>query len=203
MKAGLYIALVHSPVYNKRDEVITTSITNLDIHDISRAARTYGVRKFYLVHPQDSQLELAGQIMDYWQSGYGGTYNPDRREALEVLELVRDLDQARERIQELEGQAPCTVVTDARLFSQSISYLELRSKISAGNRPFLIIFGTGWGLTQEEIGKADHVLHPIQGNSDYNHLSVRSAVSIIVDRLLGEGWWETETSACESENPMI
>jgi len=31
----------------------------------------------------------------------------------------------------------------------------------------------------------DHRLAPIQGVSNYNHLSVRSAAAIILDRLLG------------------
>jgi len=31
-----------------------------------------------------------------------------------------------------------------------------------------------------------YILEPIRGNAKYNHLSVRSAVSIILDRLLGE-----------------
>ena len=36
----------------------------------------------------------------------------------------------------------------------------------------------------------DYILEPVQAGSDYNHLSVRSAVSIILDRLLGECWFE-------------
>jgi hypothetical protein len=50
-KSRIYLALLHYPMYNKRGEIITTSITNLDLHDISRAARTYGAEGFFVVHP--------------------------------------------------------------------------------------------------------------------------------------------------------
>jgi len=185
MKPRLYIALMHSPVYNKGQEVITTSITNLDVHDISRAARTYGVIRYFLVHPQENQRHLVGEMMNYWVHGFGSEYNPDRKEALEVLELVSDINEAQRRIIDLEGQKALTVVTDARVHTRSLSYQEMRQRISQGDKPYLVLFGTGWGLVKEEIEKADFILHPIEGYSDYNHLSVRSAVAIILDRLMG------------------
>jgi hypothetical protein len=45
--------------------------------------------------------------------------------------------------------------------------------------------GTGWGVTETILAQADHALEPIQGGTDYNHLSVRSAAAIILDRVLG------------------
>jgi hypothetical protein len=38
--ADLYLALLHYPVYDKDHKIVTTSITNMDIHDIARSART-------------------------------------------------------------------------------------------------------------------------------------------------------------------
>jgi hypothetical protein len=52
-------------------------------------------------------------------------------------------------------------------------------------RPTLLLLGTGWGLTEEILAQSDHVLEPIMGRTDYNHLSVRSAAAIVFDRLLG------------------
>ena len=52
--------------------------------------------------------------------------------------------------------------------------------------PILLLFGTGFGLTDEVMDSSYKILEPIRGNTKYNHLSVRSAVSIILDRLLGE-----------------
>lgn len=185
MKPRLYIALMHAPVYNKSQEVITTSITNLDVHDISRVARTYGVRRYFLVHPQETQRHLVGEMMNYWVHGFGSDYNSDRKEALKLLELVSDISEAQRRIMEMEGQTALTIVTDARIHSRSVSYQDMRQRISRGDEPYLMLFGTGWGLIKEEIEKADFVLHPIEADSDYNHLSVRSAVAIILDRLMG------------------
>lgn len=189
MSQSVYIALLHTPVYNKRMETITTSITNLDVHDISRAARTYGIQRFYLVHPLESQRNLAGEMISYWQEGYGGEYNPDRKDALSILNLKENLDQVIAEITAIEGIPPRVVATDAREYPNTISYTALRRRIEAEEGPHLVIFGTGWGLTQEMMDSCDFILEPIRGPVDYNHLSVRSAVSIILDRLQGEKWW--------------
>lgn len=189
MNHRVYIALLHAPVYNKRMEVISTSITNLDLHDISRTARTYGIRRYYLVHPIETQQNLAREMISYWREGYGAEYNPDRREAMNLLELASDLDTVLADIQRLEGQKPLTVATDARQYPQTVGYLQLRRLIQQGDQPYLILFGTGWGLTAEMMKACDYILQPIEGCTDYNHLSVRSAAAIILDRLLGERWW--------------
>jgi tRNA (guanine37-N1)-methyltransferase len=52
-------------------------------------------------------------------------------------------------------------------------------------RPFLLLFGTGHGLAQEVLERADLALPPIRPGS-YNHLSVRAACAIILDRLFGD-----------------
>ncbi len=125
--ANLYIGLVHYPIMNKHKDVITTAITNYDIHDIARASITYDVSKYFVIHNIPAQRELAATIMEHWKSGFGSTYNPDRKDAF-----------------------------------------------------------TGVKETMESF---DYILEPIYGHGEYNHLSVRSAVSIILDRLRGEAWW--------------
>jgi hypothetical protein len=54
------------------------------------------------------------------------------------------------------------------------------------NRPSLILFGTGWGLAPAVLDQADAFLAPLRGASPdgYNHLSVRAACAIVLDRLL-------------------
>ena len=52
--------------------------------------------------------------------------------------------------------------------------------------PWLILFGTGSGLTDGVLEQCDHLLDPIEGAGEYNHLSVRGAVAIILDRLFGK-----------------
>ena len=189
-KARVYIALLHYPMYNKRMDIVTTSITNLDLHDIARAARTYDVDGFYVVHPAASQQKLIGEIMTYWQEGYGGIYNSDRKEAFSLLRRVDDFQTAVAEIRQETGREVCTVATDARIFPNTISYSRLKAEIFDEDRVFLLLFGTGWGMAPDLMARCDYILEPVSGASDYNHLSVRSAVSIIMDRLLGEFWFK-------------
>lgn len=189
MSLPIYLGLVHYPIYNKNNEVITTAITNFDIHDIARTSRTYDLKKYFIIHPHESQTKLAQEIMDYWQRGYGGTYNPDRLEAFSVLDIKSDINSAVEYITECEGTRPIIITTDARQFPNSISYNNMRSQIESSGKPYLILFGTGWGIENSVMADFDYILEPIYGPGDYNHLPVRAAVAIILDRLLGEKWW--------------
>ncbi len=50
----------------------------------------------------------------------------------------------------------------------------------------MILLGTAWGLAPQVIESSDGILEPISGVGKYNHLSVRSAAAIVLDRLLGE-----------------
>ncbi len=190
MGVPIYLGLVHYPIYNKNDEVITTAITNFDIHDIARTARTYDINRYFIIHPLPSQVALAKEILSYWQEGYGGQYNPDRQEAFRILEIIPTIEQAIQTITEREGLAPLVITTDARKFSNTVSYPYMRELISEAGKPCLLLFGTGWGMEKSVMEKFDYILEPIYGPGDYNHLPVRAAVAIILDRLLGETWWE-------------
>ena len=183
--ADLYLALIHAPVYNKNMQVVATSITNLDLHDIARCAATFGVKRYYVVHPAPAQQALAKRIMAFWQEGYGAEYNPDRREAFAGVRLVADLAAVAAEVEELEGVKPLRVATDARRYPNTVTYADLRERMRVNTRPVLLMFGTGWGLIQEVIATADLILEPIYGPGEYNHLSVRSAAAIILDRLCG------------------
>jgi len=170
-------------------EVITTSITNLDLHDIARSSSTYGVARYYVIHPVEAQQNLAKRILGYWTEGFGANYNPDRYQAFQVLRLVRELQEALDEVEAEWGRKPVLITTDARTYPNSISYVRLREQIEYKDRPYFILFGTGWGMIKELMEKADYILEPIYGPGEYNHLSVRSAVAIILDRLLGEPWF--------------
>ena len=180
----VYAALVHYPVCNRKGEEITTAVTNLDIHDIARSALTFGLRGYYLIQPDEEQQEICREIIHFWQEGYGLKYNPDRAKALEKVKLTADLAETIEQIIAQEGEKPQIVVTSANMQENTVSFARLRDKIADGG-VYLILFGTGWGLTKEMLSKADICLAPIKGNGEYNHLSVRSAAAIVFDRLLG------------------
>jgi len=181
---NLYLALIHHPVYNKNGEVIASAVSNLDLHDISRAAKTYGARAFYIVTPLADQRELVERIVSHWTEGVGARYNPDRMEALRLIRIAVSLEAVQNEIASNGKGVPVTVVTDARPHPRNISYRVLAEMLK-GQHPYLLLFGTGWGLTREFIDKADYVLAPIMGHTGYNHLSVRSAAAIVLDRLLG------------------
>ena len=159
-------------------------MTNLDLHDMSRAAKTYGVRSFYVVTPLADQQELVERIVDHWVKGVGATYNPKRREALELISLKNSLDEVVDHIRDSDGYTPKTVVTSAKHSPGNISFGRFRQMLNDGDL-YLLIFGTAWGLTNDCIADADYILDPVMGNTDYNHLSVRSATAVILDRLFG------------------
>ena len=186
--SNVYIGLVHYPIYNKNNEIVTTAVTNFDIHDIARTARTYNISNYYIIHPHAIQQDLVGKVLEYWQEGFGSTYNVDRKEAFSIVNLKDSIEDCIEEITIQEGERPIVVTTDARVFPNTISYNNLRDKISNDNRPCLVLFGTGWGIKNEVMENFDYILEPIYGPGDYNHLPVRSAVAIILDRLLGETW---------------
>ena len=179
------MALVHHPVTDKNGEVIASAVTNLDLHDISRVARTYGAKGFYVVTPLEDQKELVRRIVAHWIDGYGGQYNPKRREALELIRIQDTLDAAIDDIGRHEGLRPVTVATTAREHPRGLTFGEMQGKMR-GHEPYLLVLGTAWGLTAEVVETMDVVLEPIRGNDGYNHLPVRAAAAIILDRLTGE-----------------
>ncbi len=181
----LYIALIHYPVYNNRFKIITTAFTNLDVHDIARAAVTYGVKSFYLVQPNLEQQKLVNRVLKHWTEGEGASFNKSRSEALNLVALRNTLEDVALEIEEIEGEKPVTIVTDARSADNMIGFEGLRELIfSEEQKPYLLLLGTGWGLAQEIMERADYRLKPVSGYTNYNHLSVRSATAIILDRLL-------------------
>ena len=190
-KAAVSLALIHHPIFNKHGEKITTTVTNLDLHDISRVGKTYDIERYYVVNHLESQQALIKRMKDYWTGGFGAEYNQNRHQAFSVLEIADTLSQVINKIVEENGKRPHLVATDASPFPRCISYEEMRTQIieSNGQEHFLLVFGTGWGLTEETLEECDFFLEPIYGRGEFNHLSVRSAVSIILDRLLGPEWW--------------
>ena len=178
------VALIHYPVYNKNQEIIGSAVTNLDIHDIARAGRTFGVGSYYIVTPYADQQQLVGEIIGHWQHGYGATYNKDRKEAFSGIHICDDLESLYRDVTK-DGEKPLIVATSAKIYDNTISYEKMRDRIFQGER-VVLLFGTASGLADEALETVDVMLPPIGGYGEYNHLSVRSAVSIVLDRLMGK-----------------
>ena len=186
---SLYLGLLHHPIKNKQGDLITTSVTNLDIHDIARSCRTYGLKKYYIITPLQAQQDLVGRILRYWRGEGGALYNSDRQQALEMVGLVSEYREACREIAEREGgKSPRIVVTGANLSPFNATCDWLRKKIQIDDSVYFLLFGTGWGIHDSLVEEAEFSLEPIVGSrlAGYNHLSVRSAVAIYLDRLLGD-----------------
>jgi hypothetical protein len=176
------LALVHHPVIDRRGDLVTTAVTNLDIHDLARTARTYGVRRFYVVTPLEEQQRLVERIIGHWRQGHGAGYNPDRAEAFTLVVTVASLEEALRDWQALSGRPIMPILTGAAR-TEGISWRDCRE--IAATKDILLVFGTGWGLAPELFERGWTVLEPVTGTGEYNHLPVRAAAAIILDRLLG------------------
>lgn len=183
-KIDVAIALVHWPILDRAGNQVVTNVTNFDIHDIARAARTYGVRKYFIVNRLKEQLMFVSRVLEHWRVGAGSQLNPMRRTALHIVEPAETI----ESVLAQYDQRPLVVATAARDLENPprIGFSAIKQRIADGT-PVLLVFGTGFGLDHSALQQCDFVLEPIKGASedDYRHLSVRSAVSICLDRLLG------------------
>jgi hypothetical protein len=176
-------ALVHHPVLGRGGEILTTTLTNFDLHDLARLVRVYGLAHLYITHPLESQRYLAQRIVDHWVRGPGGRRIPDRATALEVVKLVPTLDDA---CADLGADAELWT-TSAITYEPITTFSDARALLHQDGPAVMLCFGTGWGLAPEIHARATLRLEPIRARRDtgYNHLSVRAATAITFDRLLG------------------
>ena len=187
---NLYCALVHHPVLDKDKNSIAVSLTNLDIHDIARSSRTYGLGGYYVLTPLADQRELLESIVNHWTQGPGKQGNPDRDAALALVRGGSAVADAVAGIRARTGQEPLIVGTTARLDAlgdtvpQVMGFSAIAETLQ--HRPVLLLFGTGHGLAPELNGVCHAFAPPLRWHGGYNHLSVRSAAAIILDRILGD-----------------
>ena len=181
------LALVHYPVLDRAGATVTSAVTNIDVHDLSRSARTFGASDLFVTTPIEAQRSLVETILGHWTTGSSGQRIPSRKDALSIVRVVPQLDDA---IAALGGRGNVEVwVTAARSDAggRVLEYDEARSRLRGDDpRAVLIVFGTSWGLIPALVDAADARLPPIVGTSDYNHLSVRAACAITMDRLVAE-----------------
>lgn len=202
MKTAIFLALVHHPVLDRTGREVTTALTNVDIHDLARSARTFGLSGVYIVTPVALQQRMVHEVVEHWTQGDGSSHLR-RAEAIARVKPAASVEQVRADIAQRTGRAPVVVVTAARYAPeggaapQSYAHWReaLRQAEQAGDHPpLLLVFGTGWGLAASVLAAADVRLAPVHrdpllmapGEAPYNHLSVRAAVAIILDRLLGD-----------------
>jgi len=180
---NLYLALLHHPVLLKHKISGTSSLTNLDVHDIARCSRTYGLGSFTVVTPLKDQQTILETLVRHWTEGPGGVSNPDRAEAFSLVRMASDVQGAIDLVEARTGQRPVLLGTSARdngvMTPQAVRDLLV-------DRPVLLLFGTGHGMAPEILDACDGILRPLRWMDAYNHLPVRGAVAITLDRVLGD-----------------
>ena len=144
------------------------------------------MKNYFIITPLEAQKELTSRIIGFWQDGSGVEANKNRNEAFEKTRLVDSIEECIKIITEVEGIEPKIITTSAKIFDNSVDYESLSKEIYEDDAPYFLLFGTGWGLIDEVMDTSYKILNPIRGKTEYNHLSVRSAVSIILDRLFGD-----------------
>ncbi len=184
------LVLLHDPVTNRKGERVVTSVTNLDIHDLSRSARTFELDHYFLVTPVVEQSALVSRILGHWGRGLSREWHPDRAEALSRVRCVPDFAAVKAHLRDQYPGLPLEVVMpDARPLADQRPYREVRARWEAESPGIkVIVLGTGWGIDEPFFAEVDTFLAPIYGplgKDGYNHLSVRAAGAIILDRLFG------------------
>ena len=177
------IALVHDPVVGKSGETMVSSITTLDIHDMARVGKTYGAQAVYIVTPVLDQKLMVERIKSHWLDD-AALKTPVRRVA--ALSLINVVPSIAEAVTDAKKRAKIVklLATSAADDPGFISPGEFASAASE-EEEWIVMFGTAYGLAPELMKMADRRLAPVLGRGEFNHLPVRGASAIILDRLFG------------------
>ncbi len=179
---NLGFCLFHYPVRLEKGRIGVSSLTNLDIHDIARISRSYGMGTFYALTPLEDQLALLRAILSHWLDGPA----TDRSRALRLVQPVASFEEMDKLAFAAHGAAPFYLAASAHWpkgKGPALTPGAVRGILR--DRPVIICLGTARGLAPEVIDRCEGQLRPLRFLSD-NHLSVRSAAAIIADRILGD-----------------
>lgn len=181
---NLSFCLCHSPVVLENGKIGCSSLTNLDVHDIGRISRSYGMGPFFVLHPLNDQRQILNTILEHWQMREKG--HADRKKALDLARPVHDFEEIKDWCDMYYGQAPCWIISSANWpekVAPVASVKEIREMCE--ERPVIICLGTARGLAVHQLPFNFLRMRPIRF-LDENHLSVRAAAAIIADRILGD-----------------
>src|SRR5438093_2947175 len=92
-----------------------TSVTSIDIHDIARSSKTYGIKEFFIVTPLLDQQKIVQKLLDFWKKGIGFEYNRCRYDAIRLVQLIDSLHGVIKKIEEREGKKQLIVALSAQL----------------------------------------------------------------------------------------
>jgi hypothetical protein len=174
----LTLVLLHHPVVDRTGAVITSTIDHFDVMDGSRLALTYGLDGFVVVNPEPSQRALMERLLRHGADEAG---RERERGTFTRTSWAPDLATVVADIVARTGRAPLVVTTSARPDGADIDFATLRASMS--DAQVVLVLGKAWGLAPAAFAASDRRLVPIDAGTGFNHLSVRSAMAILVDRL--------------------
>lgn len=177
---SLDVALVHSPVLNRKGETIASTVDAYDFFDACRLSLTYPMSGLWVVNPIEGQRAVIERLLRHGQRMAGRS---EERGQFHKTAHVAQLHDVVDAVTKREGAPPTVVATTAKQREGAVPIATVRQAIEAG--PVVLIIGKAWGLAEPVFERADWVLEPIETGTGFNHLSVRSAMAILVDRLLG------------------
>ncbi|MBQ7608208.1 MAG: tRNA (guanosine(37)-N1)-methyltransferase TrmD [Desulfovibrionaceae bacterium] len=180
---NLSFCLVHSPVRIDGKASGTSSLTNLDVHDIARISASYGLGPFFVVTPLSDQQEILSRILDHWLRGPAARSHPDRAEALRLVEPARTIEEACDKLATIRGERPFVIASSAQWSGAVLGIGQVRELLDRG--PVLLCLGTAQGLADAARRLAHATVRPLRFLG-YNHLSVRSAAAVYADRIVGD-----------------
>ncbi|MCX4242611.1 RNA methyltransferase [Paraliomyxa miuraensis] len=180
MAPTLTVALVHHPVLDRRGDEIASTVDHFDVMDASRLSLTYPLRRIYVVNPVPAQRALVERLIAH---GNAAADRDEARGAFSKTAWAPDLETVVGEHEDELGVAPTVVATSARASGRDLGFGTVRRRLHDGEAMLLLV-GKAWGLAPRVLEQADVRLEPIDAGTGFNHLSVRSALAILLDRLL-------------------
>lgn len=186
--ARLCVALLHHPVLHKDGSVISSAVTNTDIHDIARTCTTYDVAAYHVVTPIEAQRALVDRLIHHWRHGAGAARNPGRAHAFACVRCSPSLAQVLVAETQAGGGPVEAWATSARMLPGALAVPKARDLLDSLPGTVVMVLGTAYGLAPAALEQCQRTLAPLPGRPDttgatYNHLSVRAAAAILLHHL--------------------
>ncbi len=182
---NLSFCLCHFPVHLEQGRIGSSSLTNLDVHDIGRISHSYGMCPFFILLSLKEQREILDNILRHWNNLDNPQTNQDRKKALSQVFPVQSFAELEEKATAYYGLRPIFIVSSASWPDRKQILTPEDVRRICQNYPAIILLGTARGLDLKSLAFNFDILRPLRF-LDENHLSVRAAAAIIADRILGD-----------------
>jgi tRNA (guanine37-N1)-methyltransferase len=185
LKKGLYVALLYDGAADPDDESSAPALMELNLPDAALSCRTFGVKRVFVVSSIASLRKSAQALKERWTAGSEMSANHGYALAFERLRLMPSLERTVRWIEDKVHETPFVIGIGAREHERALPWLLLKRRALEEDRPILLLFSAE-GAGHSDPGCCDAVMEPISGGEgDYSCLSMRSVLSIVLDRFAG------------------